>query len=89
MEHGARPRVWREQQKDECDGDSGPEQKALDYVSPNDGTKAANERVKDGDDTEADDEKRDGPTSKSRDGERKQVKDKTHLGKVACGKREG
>ena len=89
MKHGGGPRVRREQQEDERDGDSGPEQKALHYVSPNDGAQAADERVEDGDDTEADDEERDGPTGKSRDGERKQVKDKAHLGKVARGKGEG
>ncbi len=73
----------------ERDGDAGPEEKALHYIGPDDGAQTANERVENGDDTESDDEKCDGPTGKSCDGEREQIKDKTHLGEVARGKGEG
>ena len=90
MEHGAGTGVRRKQkQKDERDGDAGQQQEALDDVGPDDGAQAADEGVKDGDDTEADDERNDRPTGKARNGERQQIKDEAHLGEVPGGKGEG
>ncbi len=73
----------------ESDGDAGEEQKPLHHVSPDDGAKTTNEGVEDGDDAEAHDERDDRPAGEAGNGEREQIEDEAHLGKVACGKGEG
>ena len=89
MKHGAGLRVRRKQQEHKGDDDSGPQQETLHDIGPNYGAQAADERVEDGDDAEADDEQRNGPAGKARDCEGEQIEDEAHLGKMAGGEGEG